>query len=66
MKVMDNKLFSVSPKKGKLQAGETCSITFTYHHLMSGTDRVPVLLKLSRGREILVNNTSFTSAVGIY
>jgi len=55
MKVMDNKLFSVSPKKGKLQAGETCSITFTYHHLMSGTDRVPVLLKLSRGREIKLN-----------
>ena len=54
MKVMDNKLFAISPKSGKLQAGSTCAITFTYHHLMPGTDRVPVLLKLSRGREIMV------------
>ena len=54
MKVMDNKLFDVSPKRGCLKPGDTCSIMFTYHHLMAGTDRVPVLLKLSRGREILV------------
>ena len=54
MKVMDNKLFTISPKSGKLQAGGSCAVTFTYHHLMPGTDRVPVLLKLSRGREIMV------------
>lgn len=59
MKVMDNKLFNISPKKGKLQPGGTCAVTFTYHHLMAGTDRVPVLLKLSRGREILVSFASF-------
>lgn len=56
MKVMDNKLFSISPKRGKLTAGTSCAITLTYHHLMPGTDRVPVLLKLSRGREIMVRD----------
>ncbi|XP_067934870.1 cilia- and flagella-associated protein 65-like [Watersipora subatra] len=60
MKVMDNKLFNISPKSGKLKAGSTCSVTFTYHHLMPGTDRVPVLLKLSRGREIMINFVGVT------
>ena len=54
MKVMDNKLFSVSPKKGLLKPGDTITITFSYQHTMAGTDRLPVLLKLAKGREIMV------------
>ncbi|KAK7113832.1 cilia- and flagella-associated protein 65-like isoform X2 [Littorina saxatilis] len=55
MKVMDNKLFAISPKKGMLQPGTTQTVTFTYHHTMAGTDRLPVLLKIAKGREILLN-----------
>jgi len=54
MKVMDNNLFTIEPKKGKLEPGECVSITFGYKHTIAGTDRLPVLLKLARGREILV------------
>lgn len=55
MKVMDNKLFTVEPKSGRLEPGETVTISFIYHHVMAGTSRLPVLLKLTRGREILLN-----------
>ncbi|XP_071101269.1 cilia- and flagella-associated protein 65-like isoform X1 [Haliotis cracherodii] len=55
MKVMDNKLFSIEPKRGRMAPGDTQTVTFTYNHTMSGTDRLPVLLKLSKGREILLN-----------
>ena len=54
MKVMDNKLFDVEPRKGKLHPGENVTVTFTYRHLIAGTDRLPVLFKLANGREILV------------
>ncbi|XP_053386703.1 cilia- and flagella-associated protein 65-like isoform X2 [Mercenaria mercenaria] len=55
MKVMDNNLFTIEPKKGQLQPGECGTVTFQYKHTMAGTDRLPVLLKLARGREILLN-----------
>jgi len=51
---MDNKLFSIEPKKGRLSPGESCTVTLSYKHTMVGTDRLPVVFKLSRGREILV------------
>ena len=57
MKVMDNSLFNVEPMKGMLQPGECCTVTLSYKHIMAGTDRLPVLLKLARGREILVSHT---------
>ena len=55
MKVMDNNLFTIEPRKGKLDPGECGSVTFSYKHFIAGTDRLPVLLKLARGREILVH-----------
>ena len=55
MKVMDNKLFTIEPKSGKLQPGEQQTIVLSYRHIMAGTDRLPVLFKLARGREILVS-----------
>ncbi|KAK3591649.1 hypothetical protein CHS0354_040559 [Potamilus streckersoni] len=55
MKVMDNKLFTIEPRKGCMDPGECQTVTFSYRHTMAGTDRLPVLLKLSRGREILLN-----------
>jgi len=62
LKVMSRKLFRVEPKSGKLSPGESCTITVTYEHLTIGTDRLPVVFKISRGREILVRFRAFVSA----
>lgn len=56
MKVMDNKLFTIEPKTGRLEPGECQTVSLKYKHNMAGTDRLPVLLKLARGREVLVSN----------
>ncbi|KAK2849898.1 hypothetical protein Q7C36_008681 [Tachysurus vachellii] len=55
MKVQDNRMFSVSPRSGELQPGQRRAVQFTYRHDFTGTYRLPVLLKLSHGREILLN-----------
>jgi hypothetical protein len=54
MKVQDNKLFSVTPNSGHLEPGETVRIQLVYKHTCIGTNRLPVLLKISKGREIMV------------
>ncbi|XP_056308541.1 cilia- and flagella-associated protein 65-like, partial [Danio aesculapii] len=55
MKIQDHRLFSISPRSGKLQPGQQKTVQFMYRHDFVGTDRLPVLLKLSHGREILLN-----------
>ncbi|GFR66882.1 coiled-coil domain-containing protein 108-like [Elysia marginata] len=60
MKVMDNKLFQVTPKKGTLKPFDSTTVTFSYHHTMAGTDRLPVLLKIAGGREIMLNFVGVT------
>ncbi|BFZ22011.1 hypothetical protein BsWGS_25049 [Bradybaena similaris] len=60
MKVKDNKLFEVSPKNGALKPGDSASVTFTYLHTMPGTNQMPVILKIFRGREIMLNFVGVT------
>ncbi|XP_068102097.1 cilia- and flagella-associated protein 65 isoform X2 [Hyperolius riggenbachi] len=55
MRIQDNKLFTVSPKSGVLQPGQQQTVQLSYRHDFVGTDRLPVLLKVSHGREILLN-----------
>lgn len=55
MRVMDNKLFTVEPSRGQLAPGQQQAISFSYKHDFAGTDRLPVMFKISRGREILVS-----------
>ncbi|XP_041119870.1 cilia- and flagella-associated protein 65 isoform X1 [Polyodon spathula] len=55
MRIQDNKLFSVSPRAGRLLPGQQRKVQLKYRHEFPGTDRLPVLLKLSHGREILLN-----------
>ena len=54
MKVQDNKLFTIEPKKGFLDPGETIQISMSYKHIFPGVNKLPVLFKISKGREILV------------
>ncbi|XP_029386708.1 cilia- and flagella-associated protein 65 [Echeneis naucrates] len=55
MKVQDNRLFSISPRAGTLHPGQQRAVYFSYSHGFAGTDRLPVVFKLSYGREILLN-----------
>ncbi|TRY54345.1 hypothetical protein DNTS_011111 [Danionella cerebrum] len=60
MKIQDHRLFSIAPRTAKLEPGQQRTVQFTYRHEIVGTDRLPVLLKLSHGREILLNFTGVT------
>ncbi|XP_078535340.1 cilia- and flagella-associated protein 65 [Lissotriton helveticus] len=55
MRIQDNKLFSVTPRAGKLNPGQQQAVRVMYRHDFVGTDRLPVLLKVSYGREVLLN-----------
>ncbi|EHA97571.1 Coiled-coil domain-containing protein 108, partial [Heterocephalus glaber] len=55
MRTEDNHIFSISPKAGSLSPGQEQIVEFKYSHLFIGTDRLPVLFKVSHGREILLN-----------
>jgi hypothetical protein len=54
MKVQDNKLFIIEPKKGFLEPGEIVQIKITYKHMFPGVNKLPVLFKIAKGREIMV------------
>ncbi|NWI42888.1 CFA65 protein, partial [Picathartes gymnocephalus] len=60
MRIQDNQLFSVSPKSGTLLPGQEKSVQLSHRHDVIGTDRLPVLLKISYGHEILLNFSSVT------
>nr|XP_056708024.1 cilia- and flagella-associated protein 65 [Euleptes europaea] len=55
MRIQDNQLFSICPKAGNLLPGQVQTIRLSHRHDFIGTDRLPVLLKVSHGREILLN-----------
>ncbi|XP_055086370.1 cilia- and flagella-associated protein 65 [Periophthalmus magnuspinnatus] len=63
MKVQDNHLFNVTPRSGRLMASQQRAVTFTYSHDFPGTDRFPVLLKISYGREIMLTFQGITVEV---
>ncbi|XP_071475534.1 cilia- and flagella-associated protein 65 [Marmota flaviventris] len=60
MRAEDNCIFSISPKTGSLSPGEEQMVELKYSHLFVGTDRLPVLFKVSHGREILLNFIGIT------
>ncbi|XP_044294405.1 cilia- and flagella-associated protein 65 [Varanus komodoensis] len=55
MRIQDNQLFTITPKAGKLLPGQEQILQLSHRHDFTGTDRLPVLLKISHGREILLN-----------
>uniref|UniRef100_A0A8C0VSC4 Cilia and flagella associated protein 65 n=1 Tax=Cyanistes caeruleus TaxID=156563 RepID=A0A8C0VSC4_CYACU len=60
MRIQDNQLFSVSPKSGTLLPGQDKSVQLSHRHDFIGTDRLPVLLKISYGHEILLTFSGVT------
>ncbi|XP_029113584.1 cilia- and flagella-associated protein 65 [Scleropages formosus] len=60
MRVQDGRLISIMPRSGKLEPGQQRALELAYRHEFTGTYRLPVVLKLSYGREILLNFTGVT------
>ena len=58
--ILDNHIFEISPKSGKLSPDQTVTILLSYSHEFAGPHRLPVLFKLRNGvsksgKEILIN-----------
>ena len=51
---MENEVFSVTPRDGSLPPGDMQLLTLSYKHTLAGCNRLPVLLKVAHGREVLV------------
>ncbi|XP_077437145.1 cilia- and flagella-associated protein 65 isoform X1 [Vanacampus margaritifer] len=48
-------LFSVFPLSGTLLSGQQKSVQLSYSHVIAGTHQLPIILKISHGREILLH-----------
>ena len=55
MKLQDNKIFNINPKKGMLRKGSTCKITISYKHIFTGQHTLPAIFKMGRSRQIMLN-----------
>ncbi|KYO24080.1 coiled-coil domain-containing protein 108 isoform A [Alligator mississippiensis] len=60
MRVQDNQLFDVSPRAGHLLPGQEQPVQLMHRHDFLSTDCLPVLLKVSHGREVLLNFVGMT------
>ncbi|KAI8823829.1 hypothetical protein BJ741DRAFT_634238 [Chytriomyces cf. hyalinus JEL632] len=47
--ILDNSLFSISPKMGVLNPGESAHINMSYNHKFPGLHKLPVVFKLKNG-----------------
>lgn len=63
LKVSQNHLFRVEPRQGVLAPGARQVLRFSYEHSIPGTDRLPMLLKVDSGREIMVRQCSIEPIV---
>ncbi|XP_061775397.1 cilia- and flagella-associated protein 65 [Nerophis ophidion] len=48
-------LFNISPLSGMLLSGQQRAVQFSYSHVLVGTHQLPIVLKISHGREILLH-----------
>ena len=63
--LMENSIFSVDKKSGSLSPGERASIKCSHKHTLAGESILPVLLKIRRGREVLLNFKGITSQLSV-
>jgi hypothetical protein len=55
MKLQDNRIFSIHPKKGILKKGSNVTITVSYKHIFAGQHTLPAIFKVGRSRQIMLN-----------
>ncbi|KAJ3334134.1 hypothetical protein HDU76_008596 [Blyttiomyces sp. JEL0837] len=65
--ILDNDLFTVSPKTGVLAPNESVHIIMTYFHTIPGSHKLPIIFKLkngstSSGKEVVLNFIGLTVA----
>jgi cilia- and flagella-associated protein 65 len=60
IKLQDNNIFTVTPKRGHLEPGEIVQIKIIYKHIFMGQNKLPVLFKIDKGREISLNLSGYT------
>ncbi|KAJ3413734.1 hypothetical protein HDV05_007637 [Chytridiales sp. JEL 0842] len=63
--ILDNALFTVTPKSGVLNPGESVHIVMSYSHEFAGIHKLPVVFKLKNGstragKEIVINFVGYT------
>lgn len=57
--------FDIEPREGTIKPGDTLSLVFSYSHDSEGHEELPILLKLSRGREVMLNLRGMTVRSGV-
>ncbi|CAF1324627.1 unnamed protein product [Adineta ricciae] len=55
MKLQDNKIFNITPRKGFLKKGENATVTISYKHIFAGQHTLPAIFKVGRSRKIMLN-----------
>eukprot|EP00937_MAST-01D_sp_MAST-1D-sp2_P000336 g336.t1 len=50
--VIDHGLFEVSPRKGSIAGGDKLVFTLTYHYNEVGEHRLPVVLRIAKGKQL--------------
>jgi hypothetical protein len=55
MKLQDNRIFSINPKKGILKKDSNVTITISYKHIFAGQHTLPAIFKVGRSRQIMLN-----------
>ncbi|CAJ1071355.1 cilia- and flagella-associated protein 65 isoform X4 [Xyrichtys novacula] len=55
MKVQDNQQFNIFPRSGTLFPDQQRAVYFSYSHDFAGTDRFPVVFRVSNGSEMMLN-----------
>ncbi|KAJ3300829.1 hypothetical protein HK104_000022 [Borealophlyctis nickersoniae] len=64
--ILDNNIFSISPKSGRLDPGESVHVIMTYSHEFAGQHKLPVVFKLRNGssqlagKEIMLNFAGYS------
>ncbi|CAF1519688.1 unnamed protein product, partial [Adineta steineri] len=55
MKLKDNKIFDINPRKGFLKKGDNVTITISYKHIFPGQHTLPAIFKVGRSRKVMLN-----------
>ena len=64
MKLQDNKIFTIHPKKGVLSKGATVTVTLSYKHIFPGQHTLPAIFKVGRSRQIMLNLVGTSVEIG--
>jgi len=50
--ILDDRVFTITPREGAVPAGGRINITFSFHHKEQGVYELPVIMQLTRGKRV--------------